>query len=501
MIAFGQTQELSINVDYDVVFSLKNPSSHTANPAALAWSPIDSIRKANLSYNTQSGGFHRILNAQEQQRLSLGTESYRRLNNTMLYGTFEYAKGWESKHNYSNMYYAYRGTPYLFIDTIANGEIDREQYQMECKIAHSFSPALTIAGELDYRVGIASQNKDPRALNKMVDIKNKLGLLYHKNTMTIGLDAFYNYYTEDIEVITVRDNTTHDMFGTTGLGTYSKHNWSKFYRTYHNHTYGGDVQVILANNVLELGHTIEHETTLDGRGKNGANWSSVKTDSYYNTRQSHIKDIYTIDDDNYNHQFVLSLNQKEALGTEVLQELKKVNENYKTYQWETLLEEDKYHRIQQEGTFTYTYSKFKKPLLRTYSLGTMVHYYKQEEVYNYQDLQANYSNMAYNINASKLWQWGTHSLDTRLDICYQINLENSQNLNYNSTITRLIISPDLEYFSSDLTGGMLTLNYAYTAPNNYHYYITTNYAFKHTNNTYFTTPNRHHTSITLGLMF
>lgn len=501
LISFAQEQDLKINTQYREILKISNPLLYSSNPASISYNRLDSISKISLSYTNKKGTFSPIMIAKNSNLLSLRTETLKKVNKTMLYGAFRYAKTWENDLHYTNLYDTYRGTPYLFIDTIKSANSEREEYQIDCKLSHHFNQYITLAGALDYTVGLSAQNKDPRALNKLIKIKNKIGLIADGEIIKIGVDAFYNYFNEDIEIRTIRNNTTFDLYATTGLGTSNKHNSATFYRLYKGYTYGYDLQIDLFKNLIELGLEQYQEKTFDGRNNNIANWSTVKIDSYYKTRTWHIKDIYTINKTLKNHQFIFGIEQLSAIGREVLQELQQINEGFDIYQWTTLLEEDKYQKIQNKVNFTYTYSKFKSTFLRDYSIGTSVHYFEQEEAYNFKDLSADFSNINFNLNGSKHYQVGQHSLEARVDIDYKNNIKSSQNLDFSTNITELIIKHDLKYLTSNLIGGSLEFNYSYTTLLNRHYFITGKYDLQHTENSYFNKKERHYTSLSLGLMF
>ncbi|MDA3853201.1 MAG: hypothetical protein PF444_03030 [Bacteroidales bacterium] len=501
VVSFAQEQNLRTNVHYQDVLQLSTPLLHTKNPAALSFNLLDSIRQVGVSYTIQNGDFKPVMESGKSHQLGLYTESFRRINKTRLYSAFRYTKNWEKDIQYSNVYNAYRGTPYLFVDTVSNVSYDKEEYQINCKMAHQFNQTISLAGEVDYKLGLGAQNKDPRSLNKLVHLKNKVGILADAEAFKLGLDIYYNYFNEDIDITTVRENASYEVYALTGLGTYSKHNSTRFYRLYKEHTYGYDFQIDLGNNILEFGLNSKREEVLDGRRENGANWSAIKTDSYLNTRNWHIKDVLTFNSSEGYHQLILKYQQSKVIGTELLQVLEKVKLDHDIYQWKTISEEDKYAKSENSAQINYTYTQLKAPFLRDYSLGFGVLYFKKNEKYNFEDLETAYKNIHYHLYASKLFQKGHHSFETRIDANYKSNISNIRNLEFVTSITDLIIIPDLEFNTSNSVGGGITLNYIYTNSKKQNYYIEGKYAIQHTDNTYFNKKEKHYTSLSLGLMF
>ena len=502
-ISFAQEQSLRINTHFQEILPLSNPILHTANPAAISYNSLDSIKKVEINARRHNGDFKPSLSSEKGLQIGLHTESFRRINQTMLYGAFNQSKDWETGVDYSNVYDAYRGSPYLLIDSVRGSHYEREQYSIETIISHQFTPHITLAASIDYAVGLGAQNKDPRALNKLINLKNKIGIIAEGELIKIGFDAYYNYLNEDIDLKTIRNNTTFNLYTLTGLGTYSKIGSDKYYRLYKGFTHGYDFQFEIKNNILEIGVELYTEKALDGLSKSGPtiSWSSIKKDSYFNTTHWHLKDIFTLQRSLNYHQFIVGLERREAVGEELTQQLELVHPDYNISQWKTLIKEDKYSKTNDVAQLSYTYSKLKAPHLRNYSLGASAQYLKQDEVYNFQGLKADFQNINYNLNASKLFQFKQHSIETKADINYHVNISKTRQFNYSTNITEWIIIPDFEYFSSNRLGGALMLNYTYTNKQGQHYSVECNYEIAHSRNAYYNNENRHYTTLTLGLMF
>lgn len=497
----AQSDELSINVDYKPVFENFNPLLLTANPAAISYNHLDSISSFSVGHKYSTGDYKATMQAQTSNQLYLHTESYRKLNRTMLYGRFVYSKAWEDEGQFSNNYEAYKNSPYLFVDTATARSYNKEYYQLAGKLSHEFNQYVKLGASVNYNVGLGAQDRDPRAGNKATKLNTKIGAIGDAEAFKIGLDFHYQYRNEDIDIKIIEENSYHNIFALTGLGTYSKHNAQSFYRLYNSHTYGGDFLLEFCDNIIEMGIKNGEELAQDFRREGNATWAAVKTDSRLKSKTITFSDIFTKQAHHAFHQVTVKAEQEKLIGTEILQQLEHSIEGYDVYQWQTLKEEDKYGQTTQKASIAYSYSKYKSEELRDYSLGGNIKYFHQEEEYNFQNLYAQYSNLNYELNASKLFMFGHHSMDTKINLAYQQNLEQDFNLDYQTFITEKIILPDLIYFASDYLTGGITINYAYTTHHRRSYFINTNYNIQHSNNESFNKPNRHFANISVGLIF
>jgi len=497
----AQEHNIVINNNYSAVFNTLNPLLNTSNPAATVYNPIDSISRFSIGYKHHSGDLKRSMDSHSANEYTLQTESYRKINKTLFFGRFEYLKSQNKDRKYSNLYNPYRGTPYIFVDTVHSNNYDQEEYTLAASVAQQINPILSLAGAVDYQIAMGAQDRDPRSLNKVSELGTKLGALVELQESRLGLDLHYTYFNEDIDINIIQEGATHTVFGLTGLGTTSRRNAKSFYRIYQGNDYGGSLQFETQNNIISFGVSTFEEVAKDGHQGSNATWSAIKTDSEYRGRKLSFSNIFTKQVGKNYHQLTLKAQQTKAVGSEYLQELVQTHEDYGVYQWQTISKDDKYAKTSYDAKLNYTFANYKESYLRDYSLSAEIAYYQQEEVYNFQDLRSDFSNLTYSISASKLFQTGQHSIEAMAQVSYKSNLENTQNLNFTTPITELITRPDFQYYTSDVMGGACSLVYSFSTQKDYHYYIKGKYDLYYSKDTFFDNKTRHYTSISLGLMF
>lgn len=497
MNAWAQNSPMEINKNYVPILTQHNPLLLSNNPTAIYWNANDSLGQFSLAYHKENGNYKPTMIGASKNSFILSTDSYKKVAKTMLWGAFEYNKSIEQDMCYTNVYDSYRNTPYLYADTIGGDAYDREQFSFNTKLSTPLNDRLFLGTQVEYMVGLGAQSRDPRAENKIMNLNSKLGLFYlFGENIKLGVNGVYAYFNEDIDINVVEQNTTHTIFNLTGLGTYSNHESSTFYRLYKRHTVGGDVQLSTGNNIVEVGYRSFDEIVLDGRKESGATWSTIKDDSRLRGCNYALNDIYTLHKGSGTHQLKLSANMQKIVGTEILQELQKVNEDYDIYQWTTFNEEDKYTNTTQSASFSYEYAKYSTPFLRNYSIEMEANIEDHEERYYFPNQKISYTNIDYSLSVSKLFSWQKHRIDTKLCMGAKNNLSQQINLTQTSVFTELITVPEYNYFSSDHINGYIDINYDYSINDTKRIFINARYQHVHSDEF-----NRSSMNITTGYLF
>ena len=489
------------NLNFGEVLELKNSLLTSSNPAAIHYNTIDTISIAEIDYSLSDGNYKAAMSAKQSHQAKLFTESYRRFKKTMLYGAFTFAKEWHWEQNYTNNYSPYRGTPYLFGDSIGGDLTDKEQDQLHAKVAHNFDEKIILGAEADYKVGLASQNRDPRAKNKVTSLHTNIGLMTNGKNIKVGINGFYDYYNEDIDINIVRENTFHSLLSMKGLGVFEGHQSTTFARLYKANSYGGAAQLKTYGNILEVGIKNSKEMVYDGRANNNATWSAIKTDSELGSGELFINDVYTITIDKFIHRIFLNAKLSKYAGTEYLQELVKIDDKYDTYQWKTIFEEKKYLKQMNEIALGYTFAKFYSENVRNYSINAEIKYNSLDEKYNYMNSGLNYSNMNFNIKGSKLIRLKQHRIDCHTNISYRYNLQNSYNSKVANFATKNITLPDFKYNTADFLQAGIGLDYTYTGAKKLSYFASINYASQYAFNYHIDNNRRNFCNVKIGVLF
>ncbi|GEM_PF-1771289 len=437
-----------IDTDIHSVIRAKTPIMRSGNPASLYYSPVDSFIILATQYSHQSGNFKSISTGDELNGLCAQTFSFQRLDKVMLYGSFDYLNQKEQGMQYSNTYHVRHDTPYLFADTIGGDTYKREQFVFTGALAYSVTSRFAIGGKVNYMTGYGAQDRDPRTQNKISTTLVSIGGMYQlTEQLKLGGDLFYNYYNEDIETIVVEKDAVYTIFNLTGLGTYSKHKESTFYRLYQRNAYGSNIQFEWKNNLLTAGYKKFKENVYDGRRESGANWSARKHDSEYRNNTWKASYIYTLRPNDFVHQFSICAKKADYIGSEPLQKLIKLNEN-NVYQWTTIAKEDKYTRKQEQLRFSYELSKFRSRLQRNYWIGFEMDYFNHSEQYYVPDMSLNYKNLYTQLEAGKYIKMNKSGCQINLVYGWNKNLDRDTDFTYDNFITERIIVPDYLFFSS-----------------------------------------------------
>ena len=372
------------------------------------------------------------------------------LEGQWVFGSFFYNNEKEKGRQYCNTYSATPGTPYMYTDTIGNDIFSREEFGLTGALSYSLSSKLLIGGEVSYQAGLGAQDRDPRAENKVSLTGVKMGALYEMNSwLKVGGSIYYNYYNEDIDIDVVEENSTYFLFNLTGLGTYSKHESSSFYRLYERTSIGEEVQVELKNHLLTVGYQQFYEDVYDGRKESGASWSAVKHDSEYRNETMNIAYVYTLSRNQTVHQLRLDASHKNYVGAEILQELRQIDEQYSVYQWKTLSKEDKYKREDTHLGFKYEFTQFNTDLQRRYWLGMDMVYYKHSENYYIPDLSVSYSNLSAHARCGRYFGFKKSGINLSFSYGRVKNIEREIALPFQTFISDLMIVPDYNYYSSE----------------------------------------------------
>ncbi len=462
----------TLNISYSAVINTIVPLSNSENPAILGITPLPSLLNISTIYQYNKGNFKPTLEGNNINSFELNSEGYRQLKNTSVFGSFSYKKGFENGVNFTNTFYSNKGTPYLFVDTIGNDFYNKEEFKFTGIVSHSLNSKLFLGGKANYSSGMGGQNRDPRAENKISNSGIQIGLFYKITPdVKVGCNLFYNYFNEDIDISVIEENTTYFIFALSGLGTYSKHESSSFYRLYKRSTVGGSFQLELKQHAFIGDYSHFYDDVYDGRKESGASWSAIKHDSKLRNENFSAKYIFTLSRDLFHHQLITGFSQSKSIGTEILQNITLIDEDYSVYQWQTLSEEDKYSLKTQDLSIKYELSEFKSDLLRNYSLSIQGEYNTYTEKYYTPDMSIDYSGAKIEMEGYKHFSLNTINLSCMLSGAYVKSIDNEYDLNHKTFITELLILPDYNYYTSDYWQARTKITLDYTLKQNTSLYL------------------------------
>lgn len=434
----------------------------SGNAAGLSQIPELFPSELKLGFGRTDGDFHSVFKGQSDQSFNFSSRSFRKINKTFLYGSFNYSKSYEKGLNYSNTNDPALNYPYLLADTIGNDTYDREFFKLEGIISSPINSKLDWGLSFDYQVGVASQNRDPRPENKVLQTNISPGLLFKANQFKLGANLTYGYYNEDIDVSVVEEGVQHTLFQLHGPGVFNYHLSSSFYRLYQQHRLGGGMQFGWlsgsVSNLLHSNYIHSAQTIDDGRKASLAMWSAVKNDARMDGINWNLTDVFSIDKGPKVHQIKTELNLVSRLGTEFIQRLEKVGDTDQE-QWITYGKEQKYYSLQTNADLHYQLlAKDGNNLMKSlFSAG--LDYSAFDEKYYLPNQELSYANLMFQSSYLKLFILPQSKISAELKLKYQVNLDGTQNLTATNFLVQKIYAPEFNYLTEDFVSPGVSIGY------------------------------------------
>lgn len=460
--AVGQDSIPAVLLNSFDLMPVLNPWLSSTNPAGLSLNPNILPGKMNLSYHAETGDYKRVQQGDNINHYTFQTQRYTKIENTFFYGSFSYDKSFEKGINYSDVNNPYRGTPYLLIDTIGNDIYDREFFSLKGVLSTPLNHYINWGISSDFNVGLASQNRDPRPRNKVLELSVSPGLLFSYSKLNIGFNLLYSYYNEDIGIDIIEKYKQIAFFQLHGLGTYVSHVAASFNRLYKQNSFGGETQVNYKtgnlNSLSGIKFLYAKEFVNDGRKAGNASWSYVKNDSELEGTNLEIYNTSIINHNSSIHHFYSILKIKNMLGTEIIQRIETSGETDAT-NWVTYAKEEKYCSTQIDAEFSYNYLKMKEEFIRNYEFKFSINYYGFEEKYYIPNREESYKNLMFSLGFDKSFYLNSHIFSISTGLKYKQNISSNLNFEQNTFIYNNILLPDYNFLTSNFYAPWLELSY------------------------------------------
>ena len=438
-----------------------SPWLQSGNAAGLSQRMELFPAELKLGFSGNGGNFHSVFNGRSDQSYEFGSQSYRKINKTYLYGSFNYSKSFEKGLNFSDTNDPAMNYPYLLTDTIGNDTYDREFFKLKGIISSPISSRLDWGLSFDYQVGVASQNRDPRPENKVARTTVSPGLVFKADHFRLGANVLYGYYNEDIDISVVEENASITMFQLHGLGNFDYHASDSFYRLYQQHEFGGGVQFEwmagAASNLLHSNYNYSIQTIDDGRLGGFATWAATKNDSRLDGIDWNLTDVFSVVNGQKVYQLKATLRIVNKLGTEFIQRLEKVNETDLEH-WITYGKEQKYYSLQTNAGLNYQIISKDGNNLMNSLFSAMANYSTFQEKYYLPDENQSFSNLRMEVSYLKLFVFSRSGVSAELNFNYQFNLDRKQNLMDNFMVQK-IFRPEFNYLTESYLSPGISLGY------------------------------------------
>lgn len=451
MAASDSLQKVSLH-SFELI-RLQNLWLNTTNPAAL--SQMDELLPGimNASYLLEDGKYKRVQQGEKLNQFNFNTYSYAKIKDFNVYGGFNYEKSREKGLDFSDVNDPFRLTPYQLVDTLGNDNYDREFFSMAAGISKAINDKFIIGFGMDFKVGLAVQDIDPRPLNKVFNMTVSPGIIYTKGKFKLGLNMLYKYYNEEIEVSIIRENTEEAFFSTHGLGLAISHKSENFNRLQKRNTGGFDVQLAYSSssNVKTLfGSSLlfYKETNGDGRKASSASWSSIKDDSELKGIQFDLYNHTSITRPNNIHYFGFDLNVNTMLGIEVIQHLERINITDLDV-WVTYAKEEKYEAKDVNMNVFYEFHKLKNKNQKNCDFKAFASYHGFSQEYYIPSQLEKFNNIKLGVAFDKSIYMHKTILSLGFGFNYKFNVDGELNLSDYTFLAEKILAPDYEFLTDN----------------------------------------------------
>lgn len=455
----GQTEGSDITTFR--LFELNNPWLQTDNPAGLH--QLDSIFPGHLymGLNFEAGDYKSVYDGLNKREANLAGRSYKKINETIVYGEFRYNNGRERNLKYSDVNNPSLVYPYMLVDTFGSTNYQRENFFLQGALSLPVNDVLALGTNVSYNVGVSSQDRDPRPLNKTLNLMVSPGLIWSVKNMKMGAHFNYAYYTDEMEVQVIQQDVTHAFFQLHGLGTFVYHNDKSFFRLYQRNTYGAAMQFeTKLGKLLYLG-TMEassHKLSVDdGRAGGGGNWSYLKNDAVLHGRDWKITQAIGRQAYLRKDQLDIRLDRQIRLGSEFIQQQEQTG-GADLEHWVTYGQEDKFYSEESKLELAYSQIRFsdKKTIHSVFYFSARSTWFKEQ--YYWPNLLQDYQNVVVKSSYLKAWDIQKHGLSVEGTVSYQKNVSEHQDLINSNYIVQKISVPNFRYLIDDVLAAGLSVS-------------------------------------------
>ena len=465
------TAEIEAQSDSSKIISLKsidmisflNPMMTTENPAALCLNPNIEPGYMSLNYSGVKGDYHAAQQGASLQDYFFETAKYKSIKNTRFFGLFSYSKSYEGDVVFSDINNPYRETPYMLIDTSGNLDIyDREFFNIQGKMSLPLVKNLYWGSSIDMHSGLSVQDRDPRPVNKVLNIDLSEGLLYSSERFRIGANALYSFYNEEIEVDVIEENADYSFQQLLGFDIFTYHVASSYNRFYKRNSIGGEIQIGYDNGKFStlLSSSLKYykEKAVDGRLAGNANWVIQKDDSELEGNKISINSSTSIRNDNSLHVINVNGQSQWMIGAERIMRLEQVGDKGADM-WVDYWTEEKYASSINTLGLDYSFIMLQEDYNENFSLNLGAKIYEKEQAYYLPFENQSYRNSIMYAEASKSLFLGRHLLSISAGISMKQNLRAEKTFNEGNFIVENILLPDFDYFTSNYVAESMKLSY------------------------------------------
>ncbi|MCK9411569.1 MAG: hypothetical protein M0Q53_04655 [Prolixibacteraceae bacterium] len=442
----------------------------TGNMAGLVLNQQNKSWKIETGYDNSNGQFHLIRDGENVNDYSLSTESFQTLGKRIfLYGKFACHSLDETGGQWNGTYDPYNGNPYILSDSLSGTTYHKENYNLAGGIGFSLNDRISLGAGLDYYIGVAAKQKDPRPKNIYIRFKVNPALIFTTSKYKLGIDIGYKIKIEEIDYNVLRSNFLPSYFAYKGLGFFDRIVDTRYYRFLTAHEFLGGVQFEKKRgnipSLTELRFNYDVEGIEDGiteiRKKDGGEWR---------TYQVVLTEQVCIQNGLSHYRITGGFTFFNGDGNEFLQNL--VNSGqFNTPTYVTIGENLKFNRQTFRGQISCNYLKHKDQGRIDWDATVGVNYLNNREQYFYipELFGAGYSNITGNLFIQKNLYFGKCHLALSLNLGYTSDLSKDLQLSSLPEITKKqrqdVYLQEFDYYTSNVlkSGGEVKIGRKFMA--------------------------------------
>lgn len=197
---------------------------HSPNAAGTAFDDTRNYSNLNVSYDVQTGDFHRGMTGRTIRDANIYTEGFLNLKNAYVWGEFKFTHENVSDARFNaSITDPYRGQPYFVVDSGQPSKWRNQNYYLRFRAATPLVlERLTFGIDGTYRAQLAAKQRDPRTDTRFYTLQLMPGVAYAFGCHDrIGANLVYASIKEESSMANNNGYVYQQYYALYGLGTAS----------------------------------------------------------------------------------------------------------------------------------------------------------------------------------------------------------------------------------------------------------------------------------------
>ncbi len=417
----------SATVDSLVHFSdlnyIHNIEDGALNPVGLSYVPLPELAKIDVGYRWGKGEFHNVDASGHTDGLHVSAFGIKRLNKIVFDGGVDYFNENKRLAMWNSTLYQSPLNPFILADSVRS-DYNTERFRVRGRIAYIASPKIRFGVNVDYNVGVMSDEQDPRLETKGMRFIINPGIQWQITpVVAVGATAGLNLFNESYSYSCLATAVNYKFYLMNGLGSFYPQSGSSYSRTAKGTSWfaGGNVRLDISDSVKNYIAATYHRH--DENATDGGTSYQFKAGKYTNDAVK-VNERFSIVKDGMAHNITLDYEGNKVNGR--WYEQKPVVENGTT-RYEVMGSAIKSKRIFIAANAAYRFDLLDNSGITTFKAGASLGYAKSHEK-NFPELYfRKYDRLTAGINATKYLHIKNVRLGIGIDGSYSSCLSSSFN--------------------------------------------------------------------------